>query len=98
MRTVIKACLAVAALSLAACSDDAIEDIDESTDCEMICDTYGDCVDSDYDVEACHDRCTDRADDMPNNDQEDDCEACLEDLSCTEAAFECPTECVGIVP
>jgi hypothetical protein len=96
MKNTIRACFAIVALTLSAC--DAAEDIDESTDCEIICDTYADCVDSNYNTDACYDRCTMRADEMASRDQEDECESCLEDLSCTEAAFECPVECAGLVP
>jgi hypothetical protein len=96
MKTTIRVCFAIAALSLSAC--EATEDIDEASDCEVICDTFADCVDSEYDTEGCYDRCTQRADSMESRDQEDTCESCLDDLSCTEAAFECTPECAGIVP
>jgi hypothetical protein len=98
MRTIIKTCLAICTLSFVACADDAIEDIDESGDCDVICDTYADCFDEGYDRERCYDRCTDRADDMSARDQEDQCESCIDDLSCGEAVFSCTDDCIGIVP
>jgi len=95
MRTTIKACLACIALALVACDP---EDVDEATDCEIICDKYQECFDSSYDTDACYDNCVDRADDMPNRDQEDSCEDCIDDMSCGEAVFSCADNCVGIVP
>ncbi len=77
--------------------DDPIEAIDEYTDCMDICNRYADCIDEDYDVGACEDRCTDK--DYNNDDNRvDACETCLDDMSCTESVFACTDDCVGIVP
>lgn len=94
MKTTLAACFAMVALSLGAC--DAAEDVDESSDCETICDEYADCFDDTYDTETCYDRCTERADDMPSQDQEEECSDCIEG-SCVETAFECTAECAGII-
>ena len=70
---------------------------DEASDCSVICDKYQDCFDSNYDTDACYDRCVARADDMSSRNQEDECESCIDDLSCGEAVFECTDNCVGII-
>ena len=93
MRTLLVTCLAMSALTLVAC-----EDADEASDCSVICDKYMDCFDDEYDTEACYDRCTERADDMPSRNQEDECESCIDGMSCGEAVFSCTDDCIGIVP
>lgn len=80
-------------LGLAAC-----DDADELFDCAQICERYADCFDADYDVGECTSRCEDNADtDDQFAERADDCEACLDDRSCT-GSFACAAECVGIVP
>jgi len=80
------------------CSEDPITTIDRSSDCSSICNKYKDCIDSDYDVDACKDDCTD----MKSNDETakiDDCQDCLKgENSCVDKAFKCTSECAGIVP
>lgn len=82
------------------CEDGAADRIDNRLDCRQICDRYEDCADDDYDVEECKENCRDSAND--DNDFEskvERCSDCLDDdNSCTEDAFECAPECVGIVP
>jgi len=98
MKNLFRACLVIGAASCVACADDAIEDIDEAADCDAICGTYADCFDSQYNTDNCYERCTKRADEMSSRDQEDQCEDCIDDLSCGEAVFSCTDDCVGIVP
>ncbi len=75
---------------------DAVERI---YNCSAICEKYEDCVDAEYDVSACKDRCTDAAaDSEAYEDKADACQACVDDRSCTGAIFNCGTECAGIVP
>lgn len=81
----------------AGCGDDALDDIDQYTDCIDICERYQDCVDEDYDTDACSDRCQEN-ENMNGTSDVDACEDCLDDMSCAASAFECPTECAGIVP
>jgi len=88
----------LALTALAACGkDDPITAIDRTTDCSAICDKYKDCINSDYDTEACVDRCTDMVTEE-KTDRIDECEACVDEKSCTNSAFSCLTECAGIVP
>ena len=68
-------------------------------DCHGICDRYQSCYDSSYDTGSCASRCRDNAgSDSSYANKADDCHACMDDTSCTAAAFNCPTQCVGIVP
>ncbi len=93
--------VAILALGLVvACDggDDPIEQIDEDMTCGSICDRYKDCFDDTYDDEACKENCLDRADDPDHEDEENVCWECVKGASCTQAAFTCINECVGIVP
>lgn len=89
---------ALTLFSVVACGkDDPITAIDRTSDCHNICERYKDCLKSDYDVESCTDHCTD----MVSSDETskiDDCDACIDDKSCTASGFECLSECAGIVP
>jgi hypothetical protein len=85
-------------VGVSACADDdPIESLDQYTDCMDICNAYADCIDDDYDVEACEDRCSDKDYNNDNN-QVDQCEDCLDDKSCTNAVFQCGADCAPIVP
>ena len=66
---------------------------EETFDCAKVCNRYQECFDSDYDVEACTDRC----DDTDDVNDADECESCIDGLSCTES-FTCTAECASIVP
>jgi len=94
------ACLCVGLFGAVSCSEDndPIEQIDEAMDCAEICDRYQECFDSDYDVDSCQDKCEERVDDPDNRDQEEACSECIDEASCTGAAFSCATDCLGIVP
>jgi hypothetical protein len=78
------------------------EEIDEVTNtitCGDVCGRYADCFDEDYDVEACTERCEN--DTTPDEEKEaelEECHACLDGESCTDAVFQCTTECVQFVP
>ena len=88
--------VSVLAIGGTACSD-TVENVDQFTDCMDICNRYADCIDSDYDVDKCEDRCTDK-DYKNDNNRVDSCENCLDDKSCTNSVFACGVECSPIVP
>jgi len=72
---------------------------DKLFDCQSVCSRYRDCFDTRYDVDGCRSRCKDRADrDMDYQRKADDCDACIDDRSCTSATFSCLLPCAGIVP
>jgi hypothetical protein len=82
---------------LAAC--DATDEVTNRITCQDVCDRYAECFDSDYDVDACVDRCEDKA--TPDEEKEaelEECDACIDDESCTAAVFECTIECAEFVP
>jgi hypothetical protein len=91
-------CFGLSAVSVVGCSD-TVNDVKDEIDCRQVCNRYADCVDSDYDVDACEDRCEADADEsQARRDKLRSCDDCLEDKSCAEGAFKCPTECGGILP
>jgi hypothetical protein len=63
-------------------------------DCQQLCQNKQDCVNSDYDVEACRNDCEHRSDtDESFRDSAHVCEACLDNKACAEqkACFlDCP--------
>ena len=72
---------------------------DKLFDCPSVCSRYRSCFNSSYDVDGCRSRCKDSADrDTDYKRKADDCEACIDDRSCSSATFNCATSCVGIVP
>jgi len=71
--------------------------VENAYNCDQICDRYQDCFDANYDADACQARCEDKADDAAFADKAEDCQACIDDRSCT-GSFACVDECVGIVP
>jgi hypothetical protein len=82
------------AISSAGC-----DSVDRIYDCSSICNKYKDCADADYDVSACASECREKAADSESfEDKADDCQACVDDRSCVGAAFNCASECIGIVP
>lgn len=75
------------------------DNVERIYNCTEICGAYDECVDDDLDNEECVRSCEDRASESEAfEDQADDCQACIDDRSCVEAAFACGTECAGIVP
>lgn len=77
--------------------DDPITAIDRTTDCSSICNKYKDCIDGDYDVDACESDCTDMVSEEETSDI-DMCKDCVDDNSCVDSVFSCTDECAGIVP
>jgi hypothetical protein len=73
--------------------------VDAAFDCQSVCSRYHDCFDSSYDVDNCRSKCRDRA---ANNESvrqaADDCEDCIDGMSCAPAAFNCAGSCSNIVP
>ena len=100
MKSWMCACLAASLLGIASCSEDndPIEQADEASDCNDICEKYQECFDTDYNTDSCQDRCEARADDPDHRDQEERCSDCIDDLSCGDATFSCADDCLGIVP
>lgn len=88
--------LALGALaSFTGCSDD-VEDV---VDCVTVCHRYKDCIDDNYEVDACIDRCEEAADDSEARRRRlRECSDCIDDRSCASASFVCSSECIGIVP
>jgi hypothetical protein len=66
-------------------------------DCDQICDRYQECFDADYDAGQCASECRANAGDEAFGNTADECEACIDDRSCT-GSFSCVDECIGIVP
>jgi hypothetical protein len=90
--------LLLAPFTAIGCGDDPEEVVNRVT-CGDVCQRYSDCFDSDYDVEACTDRCTN--DTTASEEKEERlelCDACIDDESCTGAVFDCTVECAPIVP
>jgi hypothetical protein len=72
---------------------------DNAITCADVCNRYQECIDEDYDVTDCVDRCeSDASSDQDKERRLESCETCLDDRSCTESVFACTTECAGIVP
>jgi hypothetical protein len=86
--------LLFAAFAITACGGR----VEDRLNCRRVCNTYQDCVDSDYDVRDCINRCSsDAADDDEYSRQVDHCETCLDGRSCAEA-LTCASDCAGIIP
>jgi hypothetical protein len=96
-RLVLSLCLsALAVIGLGSASCDSI---DTAFDCESVCSRYRDCYDSNYDVDACRHSCRTRAANDPAvKGAADACEACIGDMSCLSATFNCGSSCSNIVP
>jgi hypothetical protein len=86
------------ALITAVASMPACDKVEHAYDCNQICDRYQECLNSDYDTDACASRCRDKADDTDYGNHAEDCQACIDDKSCVNATFSCASECAGIVP
>jgi hypothetical protein len=97
MSTKLLLAFALFGLPLMACAEDPVTTIDRSTDCSTICGRYKDCINTDYDVDSCEKNCTAMKTDAETS-TIDKCEECVDGKSCTNAVFNCTTECAGIVP
>lgn len=74
-------------------------DIEELSDCTVVCDNHQECVDEEYDVSACIDTCEEQSDtDADYAQRVDECEACVDDRACAESSVVCATDCLGVVP
>jgi hypothetical protein len=94
VRFLLTCSLALPALGLLSC-----DAADTAFDCQSVCSRYRDCFDSSYDVGKCRESCRDRAASDPNvKGAADTCEACIDDMSCTAATFNCASSCSNIVP
>jgi hypothetical protein len=78
---------------------DGTDEITNTITCGDVCERYAECFDEDYDVDACTERCENET--TPDEEKEaelEECDACIDDESCTSAVFECTTECAQFVP
>lgn len=88
----------VMALGVAGCSD-TVDEISNKIDCHSVCKRYADCFDADYDVDGCEDKCENSADSSEARETKlERCDDCIDERSCSGAAFNCADACVGIVP
>jgi hypothetical protein len=84
---------------VSAASSTGCDSAERIYDCSSICTKYRDCADANYDVSGCTDECRENAANSESfEDKADRCQECVDDKSCVGAAFQCATECVGIVP
>ena len=73
--------------------------IENTVDCHRVCKRYADCFDSNYDIAACESTCRSNANsDAGYQHNVDTCEACIDDVSCTSATFNCSSQCSTVVP
>jgi hypothetical protein len=75
------------------------DSVETAFDCQSVCTRYRDCYDSSYNVDNCRSSCRSRAANDPSVRQAaDTCEACIGDMSCLSATFNCGGSCSNIVP
>ena len=99
MRTLVMLLLIASTSIVTACgNDDPLSEIDEAANCNSVCDRYRDCFDSNYDTETCYDHCQMVVDGSGDPHAADNCEACIDDMSCAGGVFNCSTECGALVP
>lgn len=78
---------------------DPVTQIDQSVDCRDVCNRYQSCFDASYDTAACRNRCEGLVDaDGGNPRAANDCDTCIDDMSCLSAVFSCQSACAGILP
>jgi hypothetical protein len=95
---VISLVLVSAAAAFVGCSE-AADEVTNTVNCGSVCGRYADCFDSDFDIDGCTDRCEDEADASENREERlEACDACIDDKSCSDATFNCASQCAGIVP
>jgi len=89
---------AISGFATVACGD-AADAVTNTITCGDVCDRYAECFDRNYDVDACVDRCeNDATADEEKEAELEECEACIDDESCTSSLFECAAECGQFVP
>ncbi len=72
---------------------------DSAADCRDICKRYKDCFDQNYGTQSCEERCRDNANSDSNYYRKvDNCDACIDNNTCTAAVFTCGIDCSGVVP
>lgn len=93
--------LAFVMLSLSGVACSAADPITNKWDCHDICQNYASCVNDNYDVDACEDRCKTNASNSENTQSKlDDCHDCIGDHdSCVSDIANCTSSCgTFIVP
>lgn len=90
--------VSLSGLAFIGCSD-TIDEITNTISCHSVCDRYSECFNADYDVDGCTDRCeNDASSDEDREARLKSCNDCIDERSCTGAAFACADNCAGIVP
>jgi hypothetical protein len=85
-------------LSLAAQSTMSCSEAERLYDCARICDGYADCIDDSIDRTDCTTTCEGKGQEDPDfAEQASDCEACIDDESCADAALQCASSCAPVV-
>jgi len=86
-------------LSLTGVACSAADPITNKWDCNDVCKRYSSCFDSDYDVEACRDRCeSDASNSDAKQDKLDACHDCIgENDSCVKDLAECSGSCGSFI-
>ncbi len=93
-----KTVLASFLFALALVTVTGCDEVDNTFDCNQICDDYDDCVDSTTDVSQCTDTCEDFADANDNAEAlVEICSDCLDDGAQCAVDGACRDECDGIV-
>ena len=84
---------------VAACSD-TVDPVTNHFDCGDVCERWRDCVDSDYDVDSCRNKCEDDASDSNEKQTKlDNCAECLKNNdSCLKEGVSCASSCSAFVP
>lgn len=87
------------ALALATAGCSSADAVSNHFTCKDVCQTYADCLDSNYDVDECKSRCEDKANDSNSKqDSLDECHACIKDKSCVADIASCSGSCSNFVP
>lgn len=97
MREFAKFLSIVSLLGIAAACGTA-DEIENTITCRQVCDRYKECFDSDYDVDECTNSCENEATSDEDKDRRlERCDECIDDRSCSEAVFNCATDCAGVI-
>jgi hypothetical protein len=96
-QTVLSIVLLSTAAAVTGCGE-ASDEVTNTVSCASVCGRYQECVDSDFDVDGCTDRCEDEADASENREERlQSCDSCIEDRSCVDATVTCSAECAGVI-
>jgi hypothetical protein len=69
-----------------------------SSNCDISCEKYQECVASDFDVEQCTDTCSARSEEADFEAQAEECAECIKDQdTCSETTNQCWDDCLGVV-